>query len=68
MAITVMQNWLMGSGKQTIDLARLHFRNRGVGRVVRQIHALTNQRYTGDVTILLLQEALGFEMMMLCGT
>ena len=46
------RDWLMGSGKQTIDLARLHFRNRGVGRVVRQIHALTNQRYTGDVTIL----------------
>lgn len=38
-------------GKHVIDLAKHHFENQGISRVLGSIQKVTNQKYHGDITI-----------------
>lgn len=46
-----VRDMVAGTSKNTIDLAQQHFGRRAPGRLIKQVHALTSQRYTGDITV-----------------
>lgn len=49
--VPFVRDLVAGTGKNTIDLAQQHFGRRAPGRLIKQVNAITSQRYTGDITI-----------------